>query len=628
MKAISGVRRACLWLLLTVLSAGACAAAGGGSQGLVGGVYVKTDPPGATISVFRQERGTSPCRLPNVGIGNITIVATKKGYREASKEVEVTADKLTKVELTMEKLHGVGHLLVKVKPDGSRVLVDRTPRGQTPAEVINLAAGTHRVTVSREGYHDRSRLVKIFPGRRRTISGRLEPRKDPGGGSGGLTVQTGGQKGPLRASEMPEERTFEPVRERVSEGRLDEALAKLDDIADGEKGARYATRIARDRVVIGFMRRVREAAWQGLRKKAGDRVTIPLENGVSFTGRLVGVESDSAKIELSGSSRTTTIKKGDIRPAEVVELASGPLDPEEPRNMARFAAYYAGRGMLEKASKLLKKARKAGSGAVEVRSYIRTERMWRKAKKAEEKQKASRRKSMQRKRQEQAESPPLVLIHAAEDSFQRSEIRRGLTQRGVSLLRETEPFVGRDLWEADAVVLGAADRPNVLNRREMERAVQFVRSGGGLVVLTTKPPESRVALRKGAPVARLLQAFNISVPDAKLRVKSKTPKGIPRDGLLCTAGSGHPVVRGVQRVLFSSGSPPLILRGSGTPLLVTHRFVKGGPGSAPYVLAAALQQGGGRVVVFSREPTMGENARGRQAREVVVRAILWAAGGG
>ena len=598
-----------------------------GAEGLVGGVFVKTDPPGATISVFREEVGTSPCKLTDIGIGDVTITATKKGYKEATKEIDVPAEKIAKVEMTLSELDNVGHLMVNVKPEGSQVSVDRTPRGQTPKEVINLSAGTHRLTVTREGYHSRSRLIKIFPGRQVAIRGKLRRREGSvGGNEGGLTIQVGEDEGQLSPHEMPEEQAFQPVRRLVSKGKLQKALGKLDEIAASDKGARYATRIARDRVVIGFMKKVMDAAWLQLQTMAGEEATIPTKIGAQFSGQLRNVNSKGADVKLPGNGRTVTIEKSEVRTQKIIKLASKQLDADTPEMKAKVAAYYAGQDMLDKASQLLKEALEADYDAQEVRSYIRTERMWERAKRQAEKSRSAARAEQQHKVGSRASEPALILVHASDDAFKGGPVVGRLKAKKATLLREKEPFVGRDLWEVDAVMLGAADQPTVYSRREMQRALQFVRSGGGLVILNPEPPDDEKALRNGMPVISLLQAFGIGRPNVSVNLVENRPGGIPGNKLLCQPASPHFIVRGANGVLFPRGTAPLVLRGGGAPLLVTHRFVKAKGGNPPFLLAAAVQHGNGRVVVFSRPPERNDSSRGKLGTRVVTRAVLWAAG--
>ncbi|MEF8787823.1 MAG: hypothetical protein V5A84_02020, partial [Planctomycetota bacterium] len=140
------------------------------------------------------------------------------------------------------------------------------------------------------------------------------------------------------------------------------------------------------------------------------------------------------------------------------------------------------------------------------------------------------------------------------------------------------------------------------------------------------PPNDKKALRQGMPVVTLLQAFNMGRPRDSVKVRDKRCNGVPGNKLLCRPASPHPVVRGAGFVLFPNGSAPLVLRGRGTPLLVTHRFVKARRGRPPFLLAAATGRGSGRVVVFSRAPVMNDKPRGKRGTLVVTRAVLWAAG--
>ena len=58
-----------------------------------------------------------------------------------------------------------GRLLVRSTPAGARVFVDGRDRGPTPATIRDLATGTHRIRVVREGYATEERRVAIAPSR-------------------------------------------------------------------------------------------------------------------------------------------------------------------------------------------------------------------------------------------------------------------------------------------------------------------------------------------------------------------------------------------------------------------------------------------------------------------------------
>jgi hypothetical protein len=54
-----------------------------------------------------------------------------------------------------------GRLLVRSTPAGARVFVDDRERGQTPATIMELARGTHRIRLVREGYVVEERRIAI-----------------------------------------------------------------------------------------------------------------------------------------------------------------------------------------------------------------------------------------------------------------------------------------------------------------------------------------------------------------------------------------------------------------------------------------------------------------------------------
>jgi hypothetical protein len=57
-----------------------------------------------------------------------------------------------------------GGLTIRTDPAGAHVVIDGTPRGVTPLELGDLASGEHRVSVTKAGFLENSRLVQVQPG--------------------------------------------------------------------------------------------------------------------------------------------------------------------------------------------------------------------------------------------------------------------------------------------------------------------------------------------------------------------------------------------------------------------------------------------------------------------------------
>jgi len=139
---------------------------------LIAGLYVATDPPGASVYVDGQLRGVSPCGIPDVAAGQVEIKAELQGFGAVTETVEVEGGKTARVQLTLRPLTNVGSVAVLVEPPGSAVAVDRIPAGRTPVVVPNVGTGTHRVEVSREGHRALHATITVATGQQAVVEGR------------------------------------------------------------------------------------------------------------------------------------------------------------------------------------------------------------------------------------------------------------------------------------------------------------------------------------------------------------------------------------------------------------------------------------------------------------------------
>jgi len=110
-----------------------------------GTVAIETSPPGASVQVDGRERGTTPLTLPlPAGTHKVTVSGTTD-RRELSVTVVSGAQIVHHIELahlppTTGRLQVSGSV-------GAPIVLDGTRRGVTPAELADLPAGEHTVTI-------------------------------------------------------------------------------------------------------------------------------------------------------------------------------------------------------------------------------------------------------------------------------------------------------------------------------------------------------------------------------------------------------------------------------------------------------------------------------------------------
>jgi hypothetical protein len=122
-----------------------------GQGGLAPGqLRIATKPDGAMVSVNGTMENPTPVTVQNVKPGQHLIVAVKPGYREARRSVVVEQGKTVYVEIPLEPLTGL--LLVHSVPPGAEIQIDGADRGKTPALIVDLPTGRHRLRASSPGY--------------------------------------------------------------------------------------------------------------------------------------------------------------------------------------------------------------------------------------------------------------------------------------------------------------------------------------------------------------------------------------------------------------------------------------------------------------------------------------------
>lgn len=135
-----------------------------------------TTPPGATALVADEPRGITPVSIPGLPIGRVSIEVRLAGYHPWSREVylEPGANDYP-VELQAETVT-TASLTVDSDPAGATIFLDDNPTGRTtPASLDGLAAGAHRVRLTKSGHEPYHTRVTVSPGTPGVIRGYLAP---------------------------------------------------------------------------------------------------------------------------------------------------------------------------------------------------------------------------------------------------------------------------------------------------------------------------------------------------------------------------------------------------------------------------------------------------------------------
>ena len=634
-------------LLLLSVALLSLAAAPAYSASLVGGLYVVSEPAGAMVFVDGELKGVSPCGIPDVAIGVVEVRVVKEGYKDQQNEIEVGPDRLSSVDFKLQALQKVGNIVVLVEPPGARILLDRVPFGRTPRRIINIASGTHTLEVTREGYEPLFSTVSVVAGRDQVVRGRLRETEvaararptERESEDGQAEEGRGERKIPL-PDEMPEAKAFDPVRKLINEREYDKALAMLDEMALREETAKYAQRIARDRRFIADLQRIVQAGYEGLRARKGERYRLQLRDGI-VEGTLLDVTEDSLVIDVFNKGEGRSLPLSRVSASRIVRLAAPMIDPAKPSNQARFAVLLAAEGEFEEAYEALEKAARGNHEVAGVKSFVDAEKVWDAAKQREEEEQ----RELAQARQQTAEAegarrsgPLRITMDRSRGGDLPQRIREALINNAdVVLSEKAVALAAQDIEQSDVIILcDGGGRPAApYDAGDVQRFVEFVRKGGGLVFFGASYPSAgreragRPATL-GNPFNPLLTAFGVRLRADRMRVAQDAPEEYPRGYAVCYPTRRHAVTTGVRIVVFDLSSPSLMLQYNYMGLLRASRYVQSPLAGPSPVMLAATQFGEGRVVAFSHMPHIAGGAtppalRNNDNETAIMNAITWAA---
>lgn len=173
-------------------------------------LQVTTLPDGAAVSVDGAPRGTSPVTVPGLAAGSHTVVLAKAGYTDYTGTLTLAAGKTTMLNITLVALPGApaattlppaatapqspamtqspvaaapagtGSLSVSSQPPGANVYLDGEKIGTAPVTVPGVAAGSHRLLLTLQGYADITRAVNVTAGQETRESVTFPAKKAPG----------------------------------------------------------------------------------------------------------------------------------------------------------------------------------------------------------------------------------------------------------------------------------------------------------------------------------------------------------------------------------------------------------------------------------------------------------------
>jgi outer membrane receptor for ferrienterochelin and colicins len=150
---------------------------------IVGGLELRGIPEGAEVRRDDTEEllRTGPGEVKGLRPGRIPLRVVSPGFLPARDEVEVVADQVRPVEVTLQAepppLRLTGSLVVRANVDGAVVLVDGREVGFTPAVIEGVEAGRRVVEVRQEGLEPFQAEVELKDRQLYSLDAHLRPKR-------------------------------------------------------------------------------------------------------------------------------------------------------------------------------------------------------------------------------------------------------------------------------------------------------------------------------------------------------------------------------------------------------------------------------------------------------------------
>lgn len=143
-------------------------------RGVLGSIEIDAGPPEPThVFLDGEEVGATPLEdAIFVTPGRHTIELRADGFVPARRELAVAAGSQMTLLISLERIdRGVGTLLITSPLPGVAVFLDGERIGTTPLleEALAVAAGSHRVEASRQGYETQEVELSLTPGESRRV---------------------------------------------------------------------------------------------------------------------------------------------------------------------------------------------------------------------------------------------------------------------------------------------------------------------------------------------------------------------------------------------------------------------------------------------------------------------------
>lgn len=142
-----------------------------------GWITVFSRPDNASVTLDGDYVGrtlvNSSLNLDTIPAGEHTIALELFGYQPYSTQVSVSPKQVSTIHAIL--IPSSGAVSITSDPAGATIFLDNTSIGISPVTAGNISAGSHRVTIQRQGYLDYSASILVTEGTTSSVSAALLP---------------------------------------------------------------------------------------------------------------------------------------------------------------------------------------------------------------------------------------------------------------------------------------------------------------------------------------------------------------------------------------------------------------------------------------------------------------------
>ena len=136
-----------------------------------GRLKVASAPPGATLLIDGEERGTTPSVVSRLEVGEHLLTVKKPGFKTYHATVEIKRGSLAKVGVTLEA-QSYGRIRVTSQPVGATVFLDGEKKDKAPSSGLlldSVEVGTHSIKVVAQDYEPYEMQVILVVGEEKSV---------------------------------------------------------------------------------------------------------------------------------------------------------------------------------------------------------------------------------------------------------------------------------------------------------------------------------------------------------------------------------------------------------------------------------------------------------------------------